>query len=99
MLQKIMELLVAVHSILSFVIVVAEALWEGQEKAGAEKKKFVMEQFATVRGHVRDVLIKLLGERWAKVVDFVLSDVVISFVIDLMVMWLNRSGIFRTTKA
>ena len=95
MLQKVFEILAVVNVVLTFVITVAEGLWEGQPKSGEEKKKFVMEQVAGFRAQLREAIVKLVGQRWERVVDIILSDWVVSIIIDLTVLWLNRSGIFR----
>ena len=38
MLQKVFEILAAVNVVLTFVITVAEGLWEGQPKSGEERR-------------------------------------------------------------
>ncbi len=84
-----------VLAVLTFLVSLAELLYEGVEKAGDEKKKKVLADLAQFRPVLLPLVEQMLGKRAAKLAEFITSDKVASPLIDLLVAVFNTTGIFR----
>ncbi len=93
-LQNMLRLLSGAVTVLTLVISVVEAVHEGIKGAGAEKKKQALELLAQHRETVRAALLEIVGEKYEKLVDFILSEKFLSVAVDVLVFLLNARGFF-----
>jgi len=93
-LTNLLEILQTVVVVVSFIVTVMEAIYEGIAKAGEQKKKEALAAWAQVKPILRQAIASTLGERWAGVFERIFSDAVVGFIIDLLVAWFNRNGLF-----
>lgn len=93
--SKILEILQVLILILSFIVTIVEAVYEGIEKAGEQKKKDALAHWNAAKPHIVSVIREILGNNYASFVDKWVTDRVVSFAIDLLVWWFNMKGIFK----
>lgn len=98
-LKVLLEILQVAVVVISFIVSVMEVLYEGVAKAGEQKKKDALAAWAQVKPLLRDAIAKALGERWASLFDKVFSDAVVGIIVDLLVLWFNRQGLFPAPNA
>lgn len=94
-LRAAFEVVRVVFAVLSLLIALAELLHEDNPKAGAEKKAQVLKWWNEVLEAVRETVGKNLGDAGLKVLDWLSSEKVVSFVIDVIVFVFNMRGFFR----
>lgn len=93
--NRLLELLQALTLVVSFIVTVVEAVYEGVEKAGEQKKKDALAQWNTVKPVFVSVVKDVLGDRWSSLVDKWVTDKVVGILIDLIVWWFNLRGFFK----
>ncbi len=96
-LSTLLNILQAATVVLSFIISVQEAIYEGVAKAGEQKKRDALEGWSKAKPLLRSAIAEVLGEKWAKVFDLIFTDKVVDVMIDLLVAWFNKAGFFSTS--
>ncbi len=95
MLSWLIEVCHLALAVLTFLVSLAELLYDGVSKAGEEKKKKVLADLAALRPQLLPVIEEALGKRAAKIFDWVTNEKVASILIDLLVAVFNAVGVFK----
>lgn len=93
-LRNLLEILQIVTTVVSFIVLVVEVIYEGISKAGEQKKKEALANWEQVKPLVRKAVEEVLGSKWVEMFDKVFTTSVVSVLIDLLVLLFNRKGFF-----
>lgn len=96
MFGKLLETLNAVTLVVTFIVNVVEAVYEGIAKAGDQKKRDAIELWVKVKPTVVATIKEVVGERYGDLVDKFVNEKVIGFLIDLIVWLHNMKGLFKS---